>query len=123
MTTKDAPPPHFSDLAGVQYSPVPAWNQPQPQTPNMILASLGGIVTPEENGDVVQRLEGYIPPTNRNGSSAVDDQLIARDKAARLQMKDTEPELGPFPRVVDPRDNDNAPDEWSDNQVASSKNK
>lgn len=112
MTTKDAPPQSYSDLEGVQYSPVPAWNQPQPQTENMILAALGGSIELHKSGDEVPRLEGYIPPSNRQGDDALDDPLLARDKAARYQLKDTQGELGPFPNVVDPRDNDHAPDQW-----------
>ena len=42
MTVKNSPDPAFDEVAGVEYVPVPAWNQPQPQTANMIVAALGG---------------------------------------------------------------------------------
>ena len=32
MTVKNSPDPAFDEVAGVEYVPVPAWNQPQPQT-------------------------------------------------------------------------------------------
>jgi hypothetical protein len=114
MTTKDSPPPAFNEVAGVQFSPVPAWNQPQPQTANMIIAALGGKADLPKSGDNVPRLEGYIPPGNRNGDSALEDRLLAQDKVARLHLKDTEPELGPFANTLDPRDNRDAPDEYAD---------
>ena len=109
-------------VENAEFVPVPAGNQPQPQTVNLILASLGGQYSQEKNGDVAPRLEGYVPPSNRNGS---DDVALRTDKAFRLHAIDTEGELGNFPRVEDPRDNDKAPDEWPASQksesVASSK--
>ena len=104
------------DSESVEYVPVPAWNQPQPQTPNMILAALGGganePVAQPKDGDKSPKLEGYVPPVNRNGDNMVEDRLLGLDKVARLHLVDNDPDGRPFVRNVDPRDNDNAPDEW-----------
>jgi len=121
--TKDSAPPPFESVAGVEYVPVPAWNQPQPQTPNMIVAALGGggnaDVHLPKAGDDVPLLEGYVPPVNRMGDSAVEDRLLAQDKVARLHLVDTEPSVSPFVNNLDPRDNDNAPDEWTEHKADS----
>ena len=121
MTVKDSPPPAFNDVAGVEYVPVPAWNQPQPQSMNAILGALGGggnqPINYPKDGDDCPVLEGYVPPGNRNGKSALDDKLLAQDKVARLHLVDSQPDLSPFARNVDPRDNDNAPDEWPDKKA------
>lgn len=122
MTVKDSPAPSYNESAGVEYVPVPAWNQPQPQTPNMIIAALGGggnaDVAQPKSGDEVAPLEGYVPPVNRNGKTAVEDRLLAQDKVARLHLVDSAPDVTPFAGTIDPRDNDNAPDEWPDKKVA-----
>jgi len=102
--------PDFQAVSDARYVPVPAGNQSQPLTANLIVAALGGAYEPDtKDGDTVPRPEGYVPPGNRNGD---DDPVLVRDKAYRLHAIDTEGELGNFPRVLDPRDNDNAPDEW-----------
>ena len=123
--TKDSAPPPFESVAGVEYVPVPAWNQPQPQTPNMIVAALGGggnaDVHLPKAGDEVPLLEGYVPPVNRMGDSAIEDRLLAQVKVARLHLVDTEPSVSPFVNNLDPRDNDNAPDEWTEHKAADSK--
>lgn len=117
MTVKDSPPPAFNEIAGVEFVPIPAWNQPQPQSVNTILGALGGggnqKINYPKDGDDCPVLEGYVPPVNRNGETAVDDRLLALDKVARLHLIDSQPDMSPFARNVDPRDNDNAPDEWS----------
>lgn len=112
VNKKDAPVGDLPEVQSAEYVPVPANNQPAPLTPNLILQGLGGLVEPVEgkDGDTSPRLEGYVPPSNRNGK---DDRALVTDKAFKLHKIDTEGELGLFPRVVDPRDNDDAPDEWS----------
>jgi hypothetical protein len=108
VTTKDSL-PDVKDVTSAEYVPVPAGNQPQPLSVNVILSGLGGQYTPEKDGDKVVPLQGYVPEGNRDG---VDDKALVRDKAFRLHQIDTEGELGNYPRIVDPRDNDDAPDEW-----------
>lgn len=114
MTVKDSPLPSYNNIAGTEYVPVPAWNQPQPQSVNTILGSLGGggnqPINYPVDGDNSPSFEGYVPPGNRNGSSPGEDPLLAQDKVARLHLIDSEPDLRPFTWNVDPRDNDNAPD-------------
>ena len=116
--SKDAPVGDLPEVTDATYVPVPANNQPQALTANLILAGLGGLVEPVKGGDEPVRLQGYVPPGNRNGD---DDPALVRDKAFRLHKIDTEGELGLFPRIVDPRDNKDAPDEWVDHPSAHSK--
>lgn len=108
---KDAPVGDLPEVQSAEFTPVPAGNQPQGLTPNLILQGLGGSVELIKDGDEPPRLEGWVPPSNRNGK---DDAALLKDKAFKLHQMDTEGELGLFPRVVDPRDNPTAPDEWVD---------
>ena len=101
--------PDFKDVESAEYVPVYAGNQQQPMSPNMIISAIGGVYELADDGDDVPAPEGYVPPGNRNGDH---DPVILRDKAYRLHAIDTEGELGNFPRVLDPRDNKNAPDKW-----------
>lgn len=109
--TKDSL-PDFHSVENVEYVPVPAMNQAQPQSVNNILQALGGVYTLPKDGDKVSEIEGWVPPGNRDGEN---DPVLARDKAYRLHKIDTTSEEGIFPRIVDPRDNNDAPDEWPSN--------
>lgn len=108
---KDAPVGDLPEVQSAEYVPVPANNQPQSLTVNAILQGLGGLVETVKGGDEAVKLEGWVPPSNRNGK---DDAALVKDKAFKLHKIDTEDELGLFPRIVDPRDNKDAPDEWSE---------
>ena len=106
---KDSPVGDLPEVVSAEYVPVPANNQPQTLTVNAILQGLGGSHEAVKGGDEPVKLEGWVPPSNRNGK---DDAALVRDKAFKLHKIDTEDELGLFPRIVDPRDNKDAPDEW-----------
>lgn len=106
---KDSAVGDLPEVVSAEYVPVPANNQPQALTVNAILAGLGGSHEPVEGGDRPVKLEGWVPPSNRNGT---DDAALVYDKRFKLHKIDTEAETGLFPRTVDPRDNSDAPDEW-----------
>lgn len=128
MTAKDAPVgDHVDEAVNVQFTPVPGANQNQALTPNLIVAALGGIFEPLKNGDEVKPQEGWVPPSNRDGKTAAEDPWLGKDKVARLAAIASENDLGNFPRILDPRDNDKAPDTWEehtpdDKAVEESKN-
>lgn len=102
------------EAVDVKFVPVPGANQNQALTANVIVAALGGVFTPDKDGDKVVPQEGWVPPSNRDGETAKEDRWLGKDKVARLAAIAAENDLGNFPRILDPRDNDKAPDTWEE---------
>lgn len=53
-------------MADIEYSSIPVWNVPQPQTVNQILRSFGSNQGIGGGGDIPPAQQGWVPPTNRN---------------------------------------------------------
>ena len=119
----------------VEYVPVNDYGTAPRVPASTILRGLGvsdenigkEILKDREPGAKPPVWEGWVPDSNRNGETAKEDPELGKLKVGALDLLDNVQDESISAHSLDPRDNDNAPDEWKESvptpkQTAAAKN-
>ncbi len=102
------------DGVSIEFIPVNDYGTAPRTSPAQILAALGYQGKLPDAPAEEPRWEGYVPPSNRDGKTSLDDKILGRHKADVVSVLDASVADHIGNLTLDPRDNPRAKDDTWD---------